>query len=141
MFSKKPNLARLAFRLGAVPGLAPAFANARLRWFFLLRRMLPYDTQVAISSVLDQVMSDTTIKQVLFYVTHDSGIELDFELDPQNSGVPTTKDMPSTAAPGTLVKTCIMLLRCYYDEQLPDAPTEPDPPVANNPESPPPIIA
>jgi hypothetical protein len=136
LFSRKLNLARLAHRLGCVP----AGAGDRLRWFFLLRRLLPHQTKVAISSVLETVMGDSSIKQIVFDVTHDGTITNEFELDPQNSGVPKTKSLPSKANPATNVKTCVMLLRCFYDDPLPDPRGEADPPVAHNPEVPPVII-
>jgi hypothetical protein len=137
LFSRKLNLARLAHRLNTVP----ADAGAKLRWFFLLRRGLPHETKVAISAVLETVMGDTSIKQVYFDAVHDGTITTQFELDPKNSHVPKTKPLPSMALPGTNVKTCIMLLRCFYDEALPNPVGEPDPPAANNPEAPPEIIA
>ena len=64
-----------------------------------------------------------------------------FELDPNNSHVPQTRNMPSMANPAQNLKTCVMLLRCFYDESLPDPQNEPDPTVANNPEATPVIIA
>jgi hypothetical protein len=138
LFSRKLNLARLAHRLGGVP----TDPQSRRRWFFLLRRMLPHDTKVAISAVLEKVMGDPSIKQVHFDLTHDSSIKHEFELDPSNSNVPQTQSLPSTANPAVNVKTCVMLLRCFYDEPLPDpnAAFEFDPPKPHNPEVPPPII-
>jgi hypothetical protein len=138
LFSRKLNLARLAYRLGGVP----TDANSRLRWFFLLRRMLPHKTKVAISAVLEAVMGDGSIKQVVFNLVHDSTITTEFELDPQNSNVPQTQNITSTANPAVKVKTCVMLLRCYYDEPLPDPNKafEVDPPNPNNPEVGPPVI-
>jgi hypothetical protein len=130
LFGRKLNLARLAHRLGAVP----TDAQSKLRWFFLLRRMLPHATKVAISNVLETVMGDSSIKQVHFDVVHDGSITTEFELDPQNSKVPQIQNLPSTADPTKKVKTCVMLLRCFYDEALPDAPNEPDPPNPVNPE-------
>lgn len=70
LFGRKLNLARLAHRLGGVPG----DAKSRLRWFFLLRRMLPHATKVAISNVLEAVMGDSSIKQVHFDLVHDGTI-------------------------------------------------------------------
>src|ERR1700686_2424266 len=55
LFSRKLNLARLAHRLGGVP-IDP---QSRRRWFFLLRRMLPHATKVAISAVLETVMGNS----------------------------------------------------------------------------------
>jgi hypothetical protein len=136
LFSKKLNLARLAYRLGGVP----VDPKSRLRWFFLLRRMLPHATKVAISAVLEAVMGDASIKQVVFNLVHDSTITTEFELDPNNSNVPQTQNLPSTANPKVKVKTCVMLLRCYYDEPLPDPAAESDPPNPNNPEVAPIII-
>jgi hypothetical protein len=138
LFSRKLNLARLAHRLGGVP-TDPA---SRRRWFFLLRRMLPHDTKVAVSAVLEAVMGDPSIKQVHFDLTHDSTITHEFELDPGNSNVPQTTPFASTANPKVNVKTCIMLLRCFYDEPLPDPNPafEVDPPKPHNPEVPPTII-
>jgi hypothetical protein len=137
LFSRKLNLARLAHRLNTIP----ANQAAKLRWFFLLRRGLPHATKVAISAVLEAVMGDSSIKQVHFDAVHDGTITTEFELDPQNSHVPQTRNMPSMAHPANNVKTCVMLLRCFYDEHLPDPQNEPDPPVGNNPEAPPVIIA
>ncbi|GKQ55284.1 hypothetical protein [Bradyrhizobium sp. Ce-3] len=137
LFSRRLNLARLAHRLSS----APANQAARLRWFFLLRRGLPHATKVAISAVLNAVMGDSSIKQVHFDAVHDSTITTEFELDPNNSHVPQTRNMPSMANPAQNVKTCVMLLRCFYDEPLPDPQNEPDPPAANNAEATPIIIA
>ena len=138
LFSRKLNLARLAHRLGGVP-TDPA---SRRRWFFLLRRMLPHNTKVAISAVLEKVMGDSSIKQVHFDLIHDSTITHEFELDPGNSNVPQTQSLPSTTNPSVKVKTCVMLLRCFYDEPLPDPNPafEVDPPKPNNQEAPPVII-
>ena len=138
LFSRHLNLARLAYRLGGVPN----DPQSRRRWFFLLRRMLPHDTKVAISAVLEAVMGDSTIKQVHFDLTHDSTITHEFELDPHNSNTPETMDFVSTANPKLKVKTCIMLLRCFYDEPLPDPNPafEVDPPDPKNQEQPPIII-
>ena len=138
LFSRKLNLARLAYRLGGVP----TDPQSRRRWFFLLRRMLPHDTKVAISAVLEAVMADTTIKQVQFNLTHDSTITYEFELDPNNSNVPQTQNLPSAANSKVNVKTCVLLLRCFYDEPLPDPNPafELDPPAAQNPEVGPPTI-
>jgi hypothetical protein len=139
LFSKKLNLARLAYRLGGVP----TDQQSRRRWFFLLRRMLPHDTKVAISAVLEAVMGDPSIKQVNFNLIHDSSITYEFELDPGNSNVPNTQQFPSTANPAVNVKTCMILLRCFYNEPLPDPNPafEVDPPIAQNPEAQPIIIA
>ncbi len=139
LFSKKLNLARLAHRLGGVP----TDPQSRRRWFFLLRRMLPHDTKVAISAVLEKVMGDSSIKQVHFDLVHDSTITHEFELDPGNSNVPQTTQFQSAAHPANKVKTCIMLLRSFYDEPLPDPNPafEVDPPKPHNPEQPPIIIA
>jgi hypothetical protein len=138
LFSKKLNLARLAYRLGGVP----TDPSSRRRWFFLLRRMLPHNTKVAISAVLEKVMGDSSIKQVHFDLIHDSTITHEFELDPGDSNVPQTQSLPSTANPAVNVKTCVMLLRCFYDEPLPDPNPafEVDPPNPNNPEALPVII-
>jgi hypothetical protein len=138
LFSRKLNLARLAYRLGGVP-TDPA---SRRRWFFLLRRMLPHDTKVAVSAVLEKVMGDSSIKQVHFDLVHDSTITHEFELDPNNSKVPQTQSLPSTANPAVNVKTCVLLLRCFYDEPIPDPNPafEVDPPNPHNPEAPPVII-
>jgi hypothetical protein len=132
LFSRKLNLARLAYRLGGVP----TDPQSRRRWFFLLRRMLPHNTKVAISAVLEAVMADVSIKQVQFNLTHDSTITYEFELDPGNSHVPQTQNLPSTANSAVSVKTCVVLLRCFYDEPLPDPNTafETDPPKPQNPE-------
>jgi hypothetical protein len=133
LFGRKLNLARLAHRLGGVP----SDAQSRLRWFFLLRRMLPHQTKVAISNVLETVMGDSTIKQVHFDLVHDGNITTEFELDPGNSKTPHTQSFPSTKNPANNVKTCMMLLRCFYDEPLPDIKpaNEPDPPHPENPET------
>jgi hypothetical protein len=131
LFSRKLNLARLAHRLGGVPN----DPQSRRRWFFLLRRMLPHATKVAISAVLETVMGDSSIKQVYFDLVHDGSITTEFELDPRNSKVPQIQNLPSTANPATNVKTCVILLRCFYDEALPEAPNEPDPPDPANPEA------
>jgi hypothetical protein len=136
LFSRKLNLARLAHRLNTVPNNQ----SAKLRWFYVLRRGLPHETKVAINAVLEAVMGDSSIKQVYFDAIHDGSITSQFELDPNNSHVPKTKDLPSMAHGNTNVKTCIMLLRCFYDEPLPNPINEPDPPVANNPEAAPEII-
>jgi hypothetical protein len=136
LFGRKLNLARLAYRLGAFP----QNPTSRLRWFFLLRRMLPHATKVAISNVLEAVMGDASIKQVHFDLVHDGGINTEFELDPKNSNVPQIQNLPSTANPANKVKTCVMLLRCFYDEALPDAPNEPDPPNPANPEVAPTVL-
>jgi hypothetical protein len=138
LFSRKLNLARLAHRLGGVP----TDPQSRRRWFFLLRRLLPHDTKVAISAVLETVMGDSSIKQVHFDLTHDATITHEFELDPSNSHVPQTQSLPSKANPAVKVKTCVMLLRCFYDEPLPDPNPafEVDPPKPHNPEAPPIII-
>jgi hypothetical protein len=136
LFGRKLNLARLAHRLGGVPNNP----QSRLRWFFLLRRMLPHATKVAINSVLEAVMGDPSIKQVHFDVVHDGSITTEFELDPQNSKVPQIQNLPSTANPAKKVKTCVMLLRCFYDEAIPDAPNEPDPPNPVNAEAPPTVL-
>jgi hypothetical protein len=136
LFGRKLNLARLAHRLGGVP----KNPQSRLRWFFLLRRMLPHATKVAISNVLEAVMGDPSIKQVHFDLVHDGSIVSEFELDPKNSKVPQTQNLPSAANPSKNVKTCVMLLRCFYDEALPDAPNEPDPPTPANPEAGPALL-
>jgi hypothetical protein len=136
LFGRRLNLARLAYRLGGVPNNA----QSRLRWFFLLRRMLPHPTKVAISNVLEAVMGDPSIKQVHFDLVHDGSITTEFELDPKNSNVPQIQNLPSTANPTKNVKTCVMLLRCFYDEALPEAPNEPDPPNPENPEAVPTIL-
>jgi hypothetical protein len=127
LFLHPHNLARLAHRLGGVPSAT----KNRLRWFYLLRRMLPHETKIAISTVLEAVMGDSTIKQVQFFVQHTGGITRDFELNPSNSNVPQTKNLPSANKPTTSVKTCVMMLNCRSDEPLPDPdPTiEVDPPV------------
>lgn len=138
LFSRKLNLARLAHRLGGVP----TDPQSRRRWFFLLRRMLPHDTKVAISAVLNAVMGDPSIKQVHFDLIHDLTITHEFELDPGNSHVPNTSPFASKANPAVKVKTCMMLLRSFYDEPLPDPNPafEVDPPNPHNPEVPPIII-
>jgi hypothetical protein len=136
LFGRNLNLARLAHRLGAVPN----DQGAKLRWFFLLRRSLPHETKKAISAVLETVMGDSSIRQVVFDLVHDGTIAEEFELDPKNSHVPKTKNLPSRGHPKTNVKTCIMLLRCRTDDYLPDPRNEADPPVANNAEAPPEII-
>jgi hypothetical protein len=136
LFGRKLNLARLAHRLGGVPN----DAQSRLRWFFLLRRMLPHATKVAISNVLEAVMGDPSIKQVHFDVVHDGNIGTEFELNPKNSNTPQTQNLPSTAHPATKVKTCVMLLRCHYDEAIPQPINEPDPPNPENPEASPAIL-
>jgi hypothetical protein len=136
LFGRNPNLARLAHRLGGVP----ASQQSKLRWFFLLRRMLPRETKKAISAVLESVMGDPSIRQVKFMVDHSGAISLDFELDPSNSHVPQTQNLPSVRNPKTSVKTCVMLLHCKLDEPLPDAGSEKDPPDPVNPEAPPVII-
>jgi hypothetical protein len=140
LFSRKLNLARLAYRLGGVPPATDP--QSRRRWFFLLRRMLPHATKVAISAVLEAVMGDSTIKQVHFDLIHDSSITHEFELDPGNSQVPHTTAFASTAHPAVTVKTCMMLLRCFYDEPLPDPNPafEVDPPKAQNPEAQPTVL-
>ena len=132
LFSRKLNLARLAYRLGGVP----TDPQSRRRWFFLLRRMLPHKTKVAISAVLEAVMGDSSIRQVHFDLVHDSTISNEFELDPGDSHVPQTTAFASTANPAVNVKTCMILLRCFYDEPLPDPNPafEVDPPKAQNPE-------
>jgi hypothetical protein len=138
LFGRKLNLARLAHRLGGVP----SDAKSRLRWFFLLRRMLPHATKVAISNVLEAVMGDPSIKQVHFDLVHDGGITTEFELDPGNSNAPQTQLFPSVKNPANKVKTCMMLLRCFYDEPIPtpDPANEPDPPVPQNPETGPTLL-
>jgi hypothetical protein len=130
LFGRKLNLARLAHRLGGVP----KDAQSRLRWFFLLRRMLPHATKIAISNVLEAVMGDPSIKQVHFDLVHDGSITTEFELDPKNSKIPQTQNLPSTAHPATNVKTCVILLRCFYDDALPQPANELDPPHPENPE-------
>jgi hypothetical protein len=139
LFGRRHNLARLAHRLGGVP----AAQQSKLRWFFLLRRMLPRETKTAISAVLETVMGDSSIKQVKFMVDHSGAITRDFELDPNNSNVPQTQNLASVHDPKTLVKTCVMLLHCKLDEPLPDPDpaVEIDPPAPHNPEVPPIIIA
>jgi hypothetical protein len=136
LFGRNLNLARLAHRLGTVP----KDGDAKLRWFFLLRKSLPHETKKAISAVLEAVMGEPSIKQVVFDVIHDGHIADEFELDPRNSHVPKTKNLPSKEHPGRNVKTCIMLLRCRTDDPLPDPRNEADPPVGNNPEASPEII-
>jgi len=136
LFSRKLNLARLAYRLGGYP----ADPSARLRWYFFLRRMLPHATKVAISAVLETVMGDSSIKQVIFQTIPDGTITTEFELDPNNSHAPTFQNLPSTANPAVNVKTCVVLLRCFYDDALPNPINEPDPPNPQNPEVGPPII-
>ncbi len=138
LFSRKLNLARLAYRLGGVP-IDP---QSRRRWFFLLRRLLPHKTKVAISAVLETVMGDSSIKQVHFDLTHDSTITNEFELDPGDSHVPTTTSFASMNNPAVKVKTCMILLRCFYDEPLPDPNPafEIDPPKAQNPEAQPIVL-
>jgi hypothetical protein len=136
LFGRNHNLARLAHRLGGVP----ASQQSKLRWFFLLRKMLPRETKTAINAVLETVMGDPTIRQVKFMVDHTGGIALDFELDPRNSHVPQTQNLPSVHNPKASVKTCVMLLHCKLDEPLPDPRNEPDPPDPVNPEVPPIVI-
>jgi hypothetical protein len=136
LFGRKLNLARLAHRLKGVP----SDPKSKLRWFFLLRRMLPHETKVAISAVLEAVMGDPSIRQVTFNLVHDGSIKRDFELDPKDSNTPQTQNLPSAADPTNKVKTCVMLLRCKVDEPLPDPISEPDPPVAENPEAGPTLI-
>ena len=138
LFGRNLNLARLAHRLGGVP---TSSQQSKLRWFFLLRKMLPRETKKAISAVLETVMGDPSIKQVKFMVDHSSAIALDFELDPSNSHVPQTQKLASMRHPDTLVKTCVMLLHCKVDEPLPDPRNEKDPPDPVNPEVAPEIIA
>jgi hypothetical protein len=136
LFGRNLNLARLAYRLGGVP----SDPRSRLRWFFLLRRSLPRPTKVAISKVLEKVMGTPSIKQVNFDLVHDGSITAEFELNPRNSTTPQTQNLPSTADPTRNVKTCVILLRCHYDEPLPDPNNESDPPVPENPESGPTIL-
>ena len=131
LFGRNLNLARIAFRLGGVP----SDHRSRLRWFFLLRRSLPRPTKVAISKVLEKVMGTPSIKQVHFDVVHDGSIATEFELDPRNSTTPQIQNLPSTKDPSRKVKTCVILLRCHFDEPLPDPINEPDPPDPVNPES------
>jgi hypothetical protein len=131
LFGRNLNLARLAHRLGGVP----SDQASRLRWFFLLRRSLPRPTKVAISKVLEKVMGAPSIKQVFFDVVHDGSVAAEFELDPGNSTTPQIQNLPSAKDPTRKVKTCVILLRCHFDEPLPDPRNEPDPPVPVNPES------
>ncbi len=118
LFDNNHHLHRVAWRLGGIPKMDQ---QARVRWYYFLRKILPHETRDAIKQVLNKVMRDTTIVRCEFYVYYVSGITLEYELYPSNSGNP---DMHGSV--------CYLTLQCKTDEPLPNPQQESDPPNPDN---------
>jgi hypothetical protein len=125
LFGKGRKLVRVAYRLAiSVTGgpEVPSVARHRQRWFHLLRALLPPETDTAIRQVLTAILDPTNNIPAKFS-TQPAPIGLDFELYPQNSGVPFVQ-YDNNFNPYYLV-----MLDCKTDTELKD-PTRPehDPP-------------
>ncbi len=122
LFDSNHSLHRVTWRLGGLP----QDPQARLRWYYFLRKILPHQTRDAIKHVLTKVMQNRTIVRCEFYVQYVSGITLPYELYPANSGNP---DMHGNV--------CHLTLQCQTDDLLPNPINEPHPPTPDNNEQPP----
>ena len=103
----------------------PAVKKHRLRWFHLLHKLLPRETDQAIRDVLTTVLKNPNgnIAYAVF-LARPAPIGLDFEIYPQNSGQPYVTWDPQGNS------YCQVFLDCKVDRDLPDpAPGEEhDPP-------------
>lgn len=122
LFAPNRSLVRVAYRLAVSVAAAevPAAKRNRHRWFHMLRKMLPPETDVAIRRVLSAVLDPANnIPFATFTTKPDSTINLAFELFPHNSGAPALQPDGS----------CLVKLLCKTDAVLPDPTTpENDPP-------------
>lgn len=128
LFDGHHHLHRVAHRLTvSVAGGAsvPAVKKHRLRWFHLLHKLLPPETEAAIRKVLMAVLDPANNIDRAIFSTRPAPIGLAFELYPQNSGQPY---IPA----GT--NDCLLILECKVDQPLPDPQpgTENDPPDPDN---------
>lgn len=133
LFGNGRTLVRVAYRLAiSVTGgpEVPSIARHRQRWFHLLRALLPPETDAAIRKVLTAILDPTNNIPAKFS-TQPAPIGLDFELNPQNSGVPLLQ-YDDNFNPYYLV-----MLDCKTDTELKD-PTRPehDPPDPDQNEQP-----
>jgi hypothetical protein len=124
LFDNNHHLHRVAHRLSvSVSGgsSVPAVKKHRLRWFHLLHKLLPPETDAAIRKVLMAVLDPANNIDKAIFSTRPAPIGLAFELYPQNSGQPY---IPA----GT--NDCLLILECKVDQPLPDPQpgTENDPP-------------
>jgi hypothetical protein len=121
LFAPNRKLARVAYRLAvSVAGAeVPSIKKHRQRWFHLLHKLLPPETDAAIRSVLSAVLDPANNIPYAIFTTEPAPIGLDFELYPQNSGIPYLQ----------LDGSCLVNLQCKTDTELPDPTTpESDPP-------------
>jgi hypothetical protein len=122
------HLHRVAYLLAvSVTGgpSVPASKKHRLRWYHLLHKLLPRDTDRAIRDVLTTILKNPNgdIAYAKFFA-RPAPIGLDFEIYPQNSGQPyLTWDANGNTY-------CQVFLDCKVDSALPDPSpgTENDPP-------------
>jgi hypothetical protein len=134
LFDSNHHLHRVAHRLSvSVTGGAsvPAVKKHRLRWFHLLHRLLPPETDAAIRQVLIAVLDPANNIDKAVFSTRPAPIGLAFELYPQNSGQPYVQTLGGQ-------NVCLLILECKVDQPLPDPQpgTENDPPDRDNGENP-----
>jgi hypothetical protein len=126
-FGGSRHLVRLAWRLQAYPDNTSDGINHRGRWYHLLRVTLKtaanLPTHTKIIDALRLAITDTSIKQVIFTVTHGN-IATKFDLNSWTTNTPSTWT-------NNVVKTLNIQLVCQDDVQLPDA-NEPHPPAADS---------
>jgi hypothetical protein len=117
-FDNTHHLHRVAHLLAvSVTGGAsvPASKKHRLRWFHLLHKLLPPQTDQAIRDVLTEVLKNPNgnIAYAKFFA-RPAPIGLKFEVYPQNSGQPyLTRDANGNTY-------CQVFLDCKDDTELPD---------------------
>jgi hypothetical protein len=136
LFGANRHLARTFYRLAhSVKGSGgpevPSLRRSRQRWYYLLNQLLPIQTDQAIKSVLTAVLDPNNNFEYAIFETKPAAIPLNFELYPNNSGVP----YPQFDDDG--VQYCLLLLQASQDQNLPDPPTpQPDPPTSDPNEHP-----
>jgi hypothetical protein len=68
LFAANRRLRRVAFRIGAYPARDYGDDDAKRKWFFFLHHVLTQPTENAIKRILNDAMSRTSIKAVVFSV-------------------------------------------------------------------------
>jgi hypothetical protein len=72
LFKANRRLRRVAFRIGAYPARDYGADDAKRKWFFFLHHVLTQATENAIKRILNDALSRTAIKAVVFSVEENS---------------------------------------------------------------------
>ena len=135
LFDGLHRLDRVSHRLArSIGGPVPGDLKARKRWHWLLNaasKNLPVETRLAICSVLDEALRDTTVDSVQFNAQVKGNPGDGFQLDGGNSNKARIRKFKGKSI-------CMVMLNCEVDQQLknPGAGKQDDPPAPDGGEKP-----